>query len=117
MLKRVKWANLTAEFLLQEESEIVSAPRVRQQLPEAECPPLHPHLGWNLHAVANTQEESAGRLDGRKSADSLGCVQGPVCDVISEPGVAGATAREEGVMAAVGGAVLHHPAEEKTGLR
>lgn len=50
---------------------------------------------------------------GGKSADSLGRVQGPVGDVIGEPGVAGTTAGEERVMAAVGGAVLHDPGEEK----
>lgn len=48
-----------------------------------------------------------------KSADSLGCVQGPVCDVISEPGVAGETAGQERVVAAVGGAVLHYPGGHK----
>lgn len=52
---------------------------------------------------------------GGKSADSLGRVQGPVCDVVGEPGVAGTTAGEERVMAAVGGAVLHYPGEERRG--
>lgn len=110
-----KRLHLTAELLLQEEPEVVPAPRVRQQLPEAEGPALHPHLGGRLHAV-ETRQESAGHLGGGgRSADSLGCVQGPVCDVVSEPGVARATAGQEGVVAAVGGAVLHHPAEEQRG--
>ena len=47
----------TAEFLLQKEPEIVSSPRVRQQLPEAERPPLHAHLCRYLHAATNTEEE------------------------------------------------------------
>lgn len=115
MLIRVNQVHLTAELLLQEEPEVVPAPRVRQQLPEAEGPALHPHLGGRLHAV-ETHQESAGHLGGGgQSADSLGCVQGPVCDVVSEPGVARATAGQEGVVAAVGGAVLHHPAEEQRG--
>lgn len=41
------------------------------------------------------------------SADSLGHVQGPVRDIIGEPGVAGQTFGEEGIVAAVGGAILH----------
>lgn len=41
--------------------------------------------------------------------DSLGHAQGPVRDVVGEPGVAGKTLGEEGVVAAVGGAVLHQP--------
>lgn len=44
------------------------------------------------------------------SADSLGHVQGPVGDIIGEPGVAGKTLGEERIVAAVGGAVLHQPA-------
>lgn len=112
---RVKQVHLTAELLLQEEPEVVPAPRVRQQLPEAEGPALHPHLGGRLHAV-ETHQESAGHLGGGgRSADSLGCIQGPVCDVVSEPGVARATAGQEGVVAAVGGAVLHYSAEEQRG--
>lgn len=104
----------TAEFLLQKEPEIVSSPRVRQQLPEAERPALHPHLRRYLHAVANTTEESTGDLNGGgKSTDSLGRVQSPVCDIVREPGVAGTTAGEERVVAAVGGAVLHYPGEEE----
>lgn len=42
--------------------------------------------------------------------DSLGHVQSPVCDVISEPGVAGKTLGEERVMADIGGTVLHQSA-------
>lgn len=48
-----------------------------------------------------------------QSAGSLGHVEGPVCDVIGQPGVAGETAGQEGVVAAVGGAVLHDPGEHK----
>lgn len=48
-----------------------------------------------------------------KPAGSLGHVEGPVCDVISQPGVAGETAGQEGVVAAVGGAVLHYPGKHK----
>lgn len=46
----------TAEFLLQKEPEVTPSPRVRQQLPEAEGPPLHAHLCGDLRAVANTEE-------------------------------------------------------------
>ncbi len=45
------------------------------------------------------------------SAVLLGHVKGPVCDIISEPGVAGKTLGEERIMAVVGGAILHQPAE------
>lgn len=104
----------TAEFLLQEEPEVVSSPRVREQLPEAERPPLHPHLCWRFHTVPTTSEESTGGLNpSGKSAGSLGHAEGPVCDVISQPGVAGETAGQEGVVAAVGGAVLHDPGKHK----
>lgn len=44
------------------------------------------------------------------SGDSLGCIQGPVCDIISEPWVARKTLGEKRIMAAVGGAVLHYTA-------
>lgn len=49
-----------------------------------------------------------------QSAGSLGHVEGPVCDVIGQPGVAGETGGQEGVVAAVGGAVLHDPGEQQT---
>lgn len=49
----------------------------------------------------------------RGGAGSLGHVEGPVCDVIGQPGVAGEAAGQEGVVAAVGGAVLHDPGEQK----
>lgn len=39
--------------------------------------------------------------------DALGHVQSPVCDIISEPGVAGKTLGEERVVALVGGTVFH----------
>lgn len=48
--------------------------------------------------------------DGSSSADSLGHVQGPVCDIVSEPGVAGKTLGEERVVVVVGGTVLHQSA-------
>lgn len=104
----------TAEFLLQKEPEVVPSPRVREQLPEAERPPLHPHLCWRFHTVPTTSEALTGGLNpSGKSAGSLGHVEGPVCDVISQPGVAGETAGQEGVVAAVGGAVLHDPGRHK----
>lgn len=101
----------TAEFFLQEEPEIVASPRVRQQLPEAEGPALHTHPGGRFHAVTHTEEEESAEAFHRagEEADSLGRVQGPVGDVIGQPGVARETAGEEGVVAAVGGAVLHDP--------
>lgn len=47
------------------------------------------------------------------SADSLGHVQGPVRDVVGDPGVAGETLGEERVVAFIGGAVLHQPARNR----
>lgn len=47
------------------------------------------------------------------SEDALGHVQGPVCDVISEPRVTGKTLGEERVVAVIGGAVFDQSA--KTG--
>lgn len=48
-----------------------------------------------------------------ESAHSLGHVQGPVRHVVSEPRVAGKTLAEERVVAFIGGAVFHHPAERQ----
>lgn len=45
-------------------------------------------------------------------ADSLGHVQSPVCDIISEPGVAGKTLGQERVVAPVGGTVFHQSARK-----
>lgn len=52
----------TAEFFLQEESEIVSSSRVWEQLSEAERPPLHAHLRRYLHTDAHRNNHG-----GRKS--------------------------------------------------
>lgn len=114
----------TAEFFLQEESEIISSSWVWEQLSKTERPPLHTHFSRYLHAVAHTEERSPTLIwlnlyrfnisHVLASADSLGHVQGPVGDIISEPRVAGKTLGEERIMAAVGGTVLHYPATKGT---
>lgn len=48
--------------------------------------------------------------DASSSTDSLGHVQGPVCDIVSLPGVAGKTLGEERVVVVIGGTVLHQSA-------
>lgn len=112
----------TAEFFLQEESEIISSSWVWEQLSKTERPPLHTHFSWCFHTVTHTHTDInlvkslsiQHKLCLLASGDSLGHVQGPVGDIISEPRVAGKTLGEERIMAAVGSTVLHYPATKGT---
>lgn len=63
----------TAELLLQEDLEIVSASQVRQELKQAEGPALHSHFSGNVHA-------------GSKQSDALWWQQGS-CELSTSPDV------------------------------